>query len=277
MIKNPDAGDRDALFKIWQVCFGDIESYINFFLDNGYSPQNCLAFFENGSPVAMLHLRFADMFISGRSEPVMYVYAAATLPEYRGHGIMAQLIKAAVAYGDSLGCAFTFLLPANGSLYDYYGRLGFKTAFGVKKASLNRENLKEISSSNVSFSKISDYYESRLKFFSPVIQWRKTELSYAFAEWKFTGGEILEFDGGYALARKHDNRVEVKEVCGDISALSSILLSHYDCGLFSFLLPPNNQYKFETKTERYGMLISSTDKTYELVKNLNPYVNLMLD
>lgn len=291
MIRHSCTGDRSTLLEIWKVCFGDNESYINFFLDNGYDPKNCIVWDESGLLVAMLHLRMSDLAINGKVQPAMYIYAAATLPSFRGHGIMAKLIDTAVSYGSSKGCLFTFLLPGSDSLYDYYGKLGFETAFEVKKARLNREELEKAGHSGFSALETSagedlpratetdstKIYMQRVSFFNPAVQWREKELSYAIAEWKFTGGEVLCFDGGYALCRERDGCVEVKEACGDFAKLSDALLLRYACGTFTFLLPPYADFPFETLKIWYGMLASPSSGTAEQVRTVRPYINLMLD
>lgn len=296
MIRRSRDSDRSSLFNIWSVCFGDSENYINFFLDNGYDKDGCFVWDEGGLPAAMLYLRKADYISGGKAKPVMYIYAAATLPDFRGRGIMARLIDTAVEYGGSKGCLFTFLLPASDSLYDYYERLGFTTAFEVKKALLSRGTLeKTVRRDFTQAEKLpgtakpltdaaredkesrESIYMRRAAFFNPAVKWRKNEFEYAIAEWRFTGGDVLHFDGGYALCRERDGRVEIKETCGDFAKLSSALLSRYDCDTFLFLLPPYADFTFESQSARYGMLISQNHDTVLQVRHERPYVNLMLD
>jgi GNAT superfamily N-acetyltransferase len=282
VIRYSRTGDRQSLHEIFSVCFDDSESYVNFFLDNGYSADNCLVWEEDGLPVAMLHLCMADFISDGKAEPAMYIYAAATMPGFRRCGIMSKLIDTAVNYGVSQGCLFTFLLPACDKLYDYYGRLGFETAFGVRKARLFRSELKKtalketVAPETIQVDNTS-IFSRRMTFFNPAVQWREKEFAYALAEWRFTGGEVLNFNGGYALCRERDGYVEVKEACGDFAKLASALLLRYYYDTFTFFLPPYANYPFETHIVRYGMLISLNPCVGEQVRAARPYVNLMLD
>ena len=58
-----------------------------------------------------------------------YVYAVATLPEYRGRGLAARILKFAQEYdGQPL-----LLAPAEKTLMDYYEKLGFVTAFAANR------------------------------------------------------------------------------------------------------------------------------------------------
>ncbi len=66
----------------------------------------------------------------GRSLPVQYIYAAATLPAYRGRGYCGALLKAAFEVGRSRGQAASFLRPASQGLTDYYTQFGYRPFFG---------------------------------------------------------------------------------------------------------------------------------------------------
>lgn len=280
MIRQPTLADRSALSEIWSVCFGDSDSYINFFLDNAFDPAGCFVWDEGGRPVAVLYVSFADFVTKNKIEPIMYIYAAATLPQFRGRGIMSRLIDAAAAHAASKGCIFTFLLPASDSLYNYYGKLGFETAFKIKKAVLSRKSLEKYACPQGVEIKTTDkekIYKLRLNFFRPAVQWRKKELFYALSEWQFTGGDVLCFDGGYALCRKREGAVLVKEACGDFSKIASLLLTKYKSDSFTFMLPDYADYPFETQTSNYGMARLSNPEFQDRISRMNSYANLMLD
>lgn len=288
MIRQAAPGDRGAIFELWQRSFGDDKSYIDFFLDHGFVARDCLVWDENGRPAAMLHLRLADFFDGKTEFPAAYIYAAATLPEFRGRGIMAALIGAAQSAASARGCRFTFLLPGSDSLYGYYARLGFKEALFVKKAELSRKELERLAENRktaASGEEISadwretdgktEIYALRREFFRPAILWRERELSYALAEWDFTRGELLRFPGGYALARRGARGVEVREVCGDLSLAAAALLKAGG-EKFTLSLPPYLEPPFPANTARYGM-ISADGATALTVAAAKPYVNLMLE
>lgn len=60
----------------------------------------------------------------------VYFYAVATKEEYRGRGICRALMAYAEAHTDADCCV---LVPASESLFDFYEKLGYKTAFYRKK------------------------------------------------------------------------------------------------------------------------------------------------
>lgn len=281
MIRHAYRNERSDIFNIWRACFGDSKEYIDFFLDHSFDPEKCLVWDDNGHAVAMLHLRTADYTSKNKElngKPVMYIYAAATLPEYQRRGIMSKLIAAANDEAAAHGCMFTFLLPASDSLYQYYAKLGYIAAFSIKRAILSRNDLmglksEQIIPDNTGKSPI----EKRREHFLPSIQWREQELNYALREWNFVGGEIINFSGGYVMARKKEDVIEVKEACGKSEDVAAALLDKYDSLKYSFLLAPYAEYPFPAITAKYGMI-----KPLSIPENCNiikekPYVNLMLD
>lgn len=281
MIRHAYCENRSEIFNIWNACFGDRKEYIEFFLDNSFVPEKCLVWEENGQAVAMLHLRKADYVsknIKLNGKPVMYIYAAATLPEYQGLGIMSKLIAAANDEAAANGCMFTFLLPASDSLYKYYARLGYVAAFCVKRALLSRNNLIELrSKQTISYNTGNRALEKRRKYFLPSIQWREQELNYALKEWNFVGGNIVHFNDDYVLARKKNDVIEVKEACGKFEDIAAVLLDKYDSLKYSFLLAPYAEYPFPTKSVKYGMIKPISISDYSDIIEDRPYVNLMLD
>jgi predicted acetyltransferase len=281
-------GDRDDIFEIWKVCFGDDDTYINFFINHRFEKNQCLVWEEQGAPVAMLHLLSAEYLSDEKSILVQYVYAAATKPVYRGRGIMAQLLDYAVKLGAAKGCLFTFLLPSNDRLYDYYGKLGFKPSFFIKKANLTRNNLETATSGKSDSTDKYDFkntisgeslFKIRQAFFAPAVLWKMPELSYVLAEWNFTGGEILQCGKGYVLCREHGGAVEVREVCGSFEDAVKALLLRFSGDNFTLFLPPYANLPFQTQTLRYGMLRPSdpSSNIVEAVSSSKPYINLLLE
>lgn len=117
--------DTDAIERIWQVCFGDNREYIDLYLSNRFQTENMLVIHEDGAPVSMLSLLPVTITIGGEKHAARYVYAVATLPEYRRRGYASKLIQYAFdKYEEPL-----ILQPADERLQRYYERLGFDEVF----------------------------------------------------------------------------------------------------------------------------------------------------
>ncbi|MDE6992123.1 MAG: GNAT family N-acetyltransferase, partial [Lachnospiraceae bacterium] len=121
-----NASDREYIAEIWNRCFGDTREYIALYQENRFENENMYVIYQDGRPVSMASLLPVQVTVNGRKENARYVYAVATLPEYRKQGYASQIIKHAAER-----CAEPLLLqPADRDLQRYYERQGFADAFG---------------------------------------------------------------------------------------------------------------------------------------------------
>ena len=121
--------DFARVWRVWQACFSGGEDYVRFFWDECFPMCRGLGREEDGKLAAMLFLLPGTL--DGRLG-AEYVYAVATLPEYRSRGYAAELTQWAAEIARSEGKAALCLCPATESLYDYYGKQGFQLAFRRK-------------------------------------------------------------------------------------------------------------------------------------------------
>lgn len=108
--------DEKQIINVWHGVFGDSEEEIMFFLQNCKS-KKCLGAFEDDKLVSMLFLvdcKYGSL--SGK-----YVYAVATLNEYRCRGFAGKLVESAKQYAND----FLWLIPANEPLMNFYKKFGF--------------------------------------------------------------------------------------------------------------------------------------------------------
>lgn len=86
--------------------------------------KDCFFIQKDGEIISQLFVINATL----NDNSVGYIYAAATKAEFRSKGLMRSLIEKAKEYYDVLA-----LKPAEQSLYNYYEKLGFTTAFYNRK------------------------------------------------------------------------------------------------------------------------------------------------
>ncbi len=124
--------DGEQIRKIWETCFGDEEDYIYFYLDHRMTEDNMLVVYEDGKAVSMASFLPAQYMHQGIYQNVRYVYAVATLPEYRGRGLARKILEFAQSmYEEPL-----LLAPAEESLISYYEGIGFQRAFPETRQSI---------------------------------------------------------------------------------------------------------------------------------------------
>lgn len=183
-------GSNEAYVKelslLWKNVFGDEEGYINLFFESVYKKSKTFAHFEDGKIVSVLYLLCSDIKLSGEIFNGYYLYAAATDKSFRGRGLMGKLINEAKKYAENSGKAFISLVPANEHLYNYYEKLGFKTAMYKSFDEINCVN-KE--SSEFAETGAVSYLEKRNEAFENSFLWQKDELSYALKCFYYLGAK----------------------------------------------------------------------------------------
>lgn len=188
--------DSEKIRDIWRVCFHDDDSIIDYFLQNRMTENNLLTIYRDGRPVSMaaflpVQYRTADGYI-----PARYIYAVATLPEYRGRGLAAELINfAASQWPEPM-----ILSPAGPSLYDFYAGLGFHTAFHgserlISSAAENVCRQYEDPEGNISFTAAApeEYAAMRDSFFEApgYVCWDTDAIRFAIDYNAVCGGKAL--------------------------------------------------------------------------------------
>ena len=114
--------EQRQMRQMWYDIFGDEIAEIDTFLIR-HSEAIPMIHKEDDRVVSMLYIVPLQMW----GQSVAYIYAVATLPEYRGRGIASKLLSDALRYVDECGefdCAA--LIPSSTESKRLYERLGFE-------------------------------------------------------------------------------------------------------------------------------------------------------
>ena len=119
--------DRNQLKAVYQACFPDDPmSFWDFELDTLMLPDNILVYRENGRILSTVQILSEQLTLQGELYPVQYIYAAATLPEAQGRGLMGMLLREAHKLARERGQWYSVLITQNDSLFDFYARFGYR-------------------------------------------------------------------------------------------------------------------------------------------------------
>ena len=129
---------REEARRLWQLCFGDSDEFLDRYFDLVYREEDVLLA-EEGSR-AIGHLQFPQLALSLGEEilPAGYVVAVCTHPDHRGNGIMRPLLQEALRREKARGDVVSVLLPAEEWLYRYYTSVGGYAPV-VNRARSNRQ------------------------------------------------------------------------------------------------------------------------------------------
>lgn len=182
--------DREAVTDIWQKCFGDDRDYINLYLDNRFENENMLVIHEDGHPVSMASLLPVQITIDGEKRDARYVYAVATLPDYRKKGYASEILQHALEkYHEPL-----ILQPADEKLRDFYRKMGFVEAFQkIPYRIYDCTNTEQTKRWEISDADARTYKMIRDRHFEKdgYVAWDENALAYAIRENAFCDGRTL--------------------------------------------------------------------------------------
>lgn len=268
------------LKQLWQIVFGDAPAYIDLFFKHRFMPENTMTALCDGVPVAMLYLLPITICENDIDYDARYIYAVATHPDHRSRGLSSGLLNATHARLSAEGVALSLLVPAEPSLFAYYGMRGFKTEFyrktvayaakpGGPMAALRLAALSELPALRDSVFGQSGLYA----------RWDAGALGYQQKEAELLGGETLAFgapEAGYALCYPTGDAVIIKEWAA--SALYPDVLNaiaaRFNCDRILLRLPAD----FDTGGEPVPFAMT---KWYLSERNAPrgkaPYLALVLD
>ncbi len=226
-------GDEKSLKSLWRTVFGDGDEYIDAFFRRLYFPGSAVvAASEDDIASAMYMIPAKALMAVGKSLSCCYLYALATLPEYRGRGLGAlvldEITKAAFSRGFDCVC----LSPAEESLFAYYEKLGFSACFGFEEKAFKTDEIITPPCALKS-AEVTEYEAVRENLLKeiPHLEYSPEALLHQKKLCLDSGGDLWVFEGGCMSAeRSYSGDVIIKELlCRDasvplaVSAVASLM------------------------------------------------------
>jgi predicted acetyltransferase len=141
--------DMPGLQKIWGTGFasptGDT-SGVAFMFERLLKPENMLVLRTGDEAAATLTVQDFELTAGIKAA---YVYGVVTLPEYRGRGYSTALLEYADTVFQDKGYKAAVLVPASESLFGFYEKRGYGTAFRLNRASVSAGELTQASTLKV--------------------------------------------------------------------------------------------------------------------------------
>lgn len=274
-----NTNDLPGIALLMQSVFGDTDEFVQVFFHYFYRDNVLLAVDEN-EIVSMAFLLPAFLDVKKQRIPATYLYACATREDYRGKGLMADLIEEACWDVCRRGEAGLFLLPATGSLYDYYMKLGFREFFYENREKYILEDQLENDVDDVfEIFRISGeiYHDQRSLWLTSDFAVHYPLSHFQFVEQEFQGnsGGLYQISQqnnnvGIAFIQKKENTLEIKELLVSSENLIPLFRSlalRFDC--------INVEISRPGYTERTALL--KCNKDYQYLYREKGYFNFALD
>ena len=197
---------------LWKEAFGDTDEFLDGFFSRVFSDNRCRCVTVDGKVAAALYWLECEYC----EKKVAYLYAIATLKEYRGRGLCSALMRDTHSYLTIQGYALAMLVPANKELFSFYEKLGYSACTSVSEKTVCASGEK------IGFWQIDEerYGALRRKMLpeGSVIQERENLVLLGMT------AELYEGDGILFAAQRSDG-LRIIELLGDVSAASNIVNS----------------------------------------------------
>ncbi len=158
--KFAEASDIPEIRRLWDIAFGNEKDFNEYYFKNIFDASKTLICKIDGKFAAMTQM--LEYTIHGFGN-ISYIYGAATMPEFRGRGVMTALLNESFKTDKKNNKAGSALIPANSGLFDFYARFGYKKAFFTKNAvyKAHPANIIRVCADDIPF--LNKIYENALK------------------------------------------------------------------------------------------------------------------
>ena len=186
MVVFSDKINEAELMEIWKQSFGDSEQYIRMFFEWNLAKTTVAAYMLDGKTVSVAYLLPVTYEKTGQAPiPCRYLYAAATLPEYRGQGYFGEIMKAIYARIPEP----VLLVPGEKSLISYYEKQGMRVWLNEKVLDFSKVQERTVLG-EISDISSSEYVLKRKGCLLEhgYINWDEHDMNYIFHENHVCGG-----------------------------------------------------------------------------------------
>ena len=208
-------GDEPGMIRIWSAVFGDGEEYIRGFLSGLYRPGRAALAEVGGKLVSMAFFpRTGEIVYSdGKRVNCSYLYAVATLPEYRGRGLGAAVSRLAAMRAKEDGAVA--VCPAEPGLFGYYERVcGFETLFYTREEEFSQPEKTEAPAERIN---AEEYFALREKYLAGTTHIRYSEAAAEYQARLCETGGFFRSEKGIFAAEAYGGKLFVKEALGEAS------------------------------------------------------------
>ncbi len=195
-------GDIGQQKELWKICFGDDDTYIDFYFDHQYKKENAAVLLRDQVIVAMATMIPGRMILAnGEALELAMLYAIATHPSCQGQGFSTQIMDFCHDHLKGQNKDLSILVPAQESLFDFYAKRGYQKGFHIREVTLSQEQIAHFEKKGEGKSVIrpitaSDYNTRRQMLLQgqPYVDYNHQEIDYQKKLCQKYGGDLYGLD-----------------------------------------------------------------------------------
>ncbi len=210
--------DFDFVKKSWEVCFDDTPEFVKWNFEKNYSHINTIVSDCDGSPASVMQIMPYKIMLDKAELSARYVSGVATMPQFRGRGLVRELFEFGVPQMYGMGCDISILIPAVSGMYEKFGYSTVcKREFYIADKLPKGKTISEYSEDIIPV--LDEIYQKYMQGKSACVKRCKWDWERILTDLlTLSGGAVvLDDKGGYALCYPKDGGYEIAEVCGQIN------------------------------------------------------------
>lgn len=246
---------KEEVKKMWKLCFNDSDEFIDMYFRLRYNSESTMTIQSGNMVVSSLQMLNYPMTFGGIEIQTSYISGACTLPDFRGKGVMHQLLAESFSRMVQKNIPLSILIPAEPWLFDYYARTGYAPAFFRSQVELDaadiirpRGNLYFVHTTAFDRS-VYEYFNRKVHDRPNYVQHTMNDFEAVVEDLRISGGCVtVAYKGaesticGLLFSYPESNELIATELLADNDAIADNLLRstarYYDKMYIKLLEPP---------------------------------------
>jgi len=139
LIRYAKKDEINDIKNIWNYCFNDEESFVDYYFKNKYNNNNTIVVCEDEDIVSSLQLNQYKIRLDNKEYETSYVVGVSTFPQVRGRGYMKKIMEYSLNELYRKKQLVSILMPID---YRLYRKYGYEHCYDQLEYNIDIESLK---------------------------------------------------------------------------------------------------------------------------------------
>lgn len=200
---------KEQVKALWRLCFGDREEFIEMYFDSRYNNEVNITIDSGNEIISALQMLPYPMTFCGQEVSTTYISGACTHPDYRGRGVMRELLSQAFTRMLKSEVLFSTIIPAEPSLFDYYARDGYVPIFRYIEQPIRVSSLKAKLPTDFEIEQTTEFEEDVYNYLSKKLSERPCCIQHTASDFKIVLNDLALTSDAMFVARSNKQVVGV--------------------------------------------------------------------
>lgn len=247
---------KERVKELWRICFDDSEEFIDLYFRLRYSNKDNIIIQSGDDIISALQMLPYTMTYCGSQINTSYISGACTHPDYRGKGVMRELLSQAFTQMTRKSIVLSTLIPAEPWLFDYYKKMGYAPVFLNSHIKMDAGEIPASGNikikSGIDFDKMSfDYLNNKNQERPCTVLHDEADFKVILEDLALSGGRVFTAYEkgkitGVATIEPSDKGLRVTELIADNEEIRNALLrkssAEYGINQMTIIAPAGTDY-----------------------------------